>query len=79
MVIKTFLWSLWQKNYEHIKIILKSYQICLYTGIKIFNFRHYGMFKISINIIMSISNYASKSTIMCVMPVHYEHYEHYAW
>ena len=63
------------KNYEHIKIILKSYQICLYTVIKFFNFRLYGMFKIAINIIMS-QNYASKSTIMCVMPVHYEHY---AW
>ena len=31
---------------------------------------------IAINIIINTSDNASKSTIMCVMPVHYEHY---AW
>ena len=71
--------SIMAKTYEHIKIILKSYQIFLNIGIKFFNFRHYGMLKIAISIIRIISNYASKSTIVCVMPVHYEHYEHYAW
>jgi hypothetical protein len=68
--------SIMVKNYERIKIVLKSYQILFYIGIKIFNFIHYGIFKIAIIIIIIISKYASKSTIMCVMPVHYEHY---AW
>ena len=65
-----------KKNNEHIKFVLKSYQILIYIDIKIPIFRYHGIFKIAISIIIIISKYASKSTIMCVMPVHYEHY---AW
>ena len=54
-----------EKTYEHIRIILKSYRICLYIGIKIFKFRHYGMFKIAINIIISISMHQNRQ--LCVL------------
>ena len=67
-----------QQFYKHIKIVLKSYQICIYIGIKIFDYRHYGMFQNCnyhhyhrFKLCIKIDNYVLCLPIMSIMPADY--------